>query len=60
MTSFSSQSKDSTSQPQTLPIDLEMSQQTLEEGQKTTTLENNFNHLVNNDSAGNETNTPKM
>jgi hypothetical protein len=41
-------------------IDLEMSQHSLEEGQKITVPENNFNHLVDYESVDNKENKPKM
>jgi hypothetical protein len=48
-------------QQQPIPsIALEMSQSTLEEGQKITAPENNFNHLNDYETTNNKENTPKM
>lgn len=52
---------DNTNPPQAPPtIDLEMSEPTLEEGQKISARESNFNQLVSNDGENNEENKPKM
>lgn len=41
-------------------VDLEMSQNTLEEGQKISDPANNFNHLMDYKSGDNKENKPKM